>query len=472
LLLKFKGWQGKIVSKQITSDWFLPVLSFGVFILAGAVALMLVPLRIPMAGKLHLSFVDALFMSTSAACVTGLSVLDIGSYFPLSGQIIMLILIQVGGLGIMTISTGLFTIAGRSISIKSRFILQDTFTHIPQPDIVSLIKRIILFTVILEFIGATLLFLRFVSLRGDIWGSLWVAVFHAVSAFCNAGFSLFPDSLMSYRADPVIVLTISALIVFGGLGFLVLNELYWFSKFILSPRKFWHQLSLHSKIVLSTTGWLIVAGFLLFLVAEWNVTMQGFSLSERVLAAIFQSVTPRTAGFNTLDFASMAPITLLGTLILMFIGGSPGSTAGGVKTSTIATLIAVGISKFMGREKASMFKRSLDDESVNKAFGVLTLGIVIVISVTACLLVTELGSKPYPETNGLFLKYLFEVISAFGTVGLSMGVTPELSSPAKLLLVFTMFVGRLGPLVVAAALSPRVSTGGEFTYAEERIMIG
>jgi Trk-type K+ transport systems, membrane components len=168
----------------------------------------------------------------------------------------------------------------------------------------------------------------------------------------------------------------------------------------------------------------------------------------------------------------MAPITLLGTLILMFIGGSPGSTAGGVKTSTIAALIAVGISKFMGREKASMFKRSLDDESVNKAFGVLTLGIVIVISVTACLLVTELGSKPYPETNGLFLKYLFEVISAFGTVGLSMGVTPELSSPAKLLLVFTMFVGRLGPLVVAAALSPRVSTGGEFTYAEERIMIG
>jgi len=472
LLIKVKDRFSKIMSRQVTSHWFLPVLSFGVFILVGTVALMLVPLRIPIGGKSHLSFVDALFMSTSAACVTGLSVLDIGSYFPLSGQIIILVLIQVGGLGIMTISTGLFTIAGRSISIKSRFILQDTFTHIPHPDIVSLIKRIILFTVVLEFLGATLLFLRFANLKGDILNSLWIAIFHAVSAFCNAGFSLFSDSVMSYRADPVIVLTMSILIVLGGLGFLVLNELYWFSKFIPSPRKFWHQLSLHSKIVLSTTGWLIISGFLLFLVAEWNVTMKGFSLYERILAAIFQSITPRTAGFNTLDFASMAPITLLGTLILMFIGGSPGSTAGGVKTSTIATLIAVGVSKFMGIEKASMFKRSLDDESVNKAFGVLTLGIVIVISVTACLLITELGSKPYPETNGLFLKYLFEVISAFGTVGLSMGVTPELSNPAKLALVLTMFVGRLGPLVVAAALSPRVSVGREFTYAEERIMIG
>ncbi|MEJ5301566.1 MAG: TrkH family potassium uptake protein [Thermodesulforhabdaceae bacterium] len=458
--------------KQIMSHWFLPVFSFAVFILIGTVALMLVPLRIPVEGKFHLSFVDALFMSTSAACVTGLSVVDIGTFFPLAGQIIILVLIQVGGLGIMTISTGLFTIVGRSISIRSRFILQDTFTHIPQPDIISLIKRIILFTFVLEFLGATLLFLRFINLNGDVSQSLWIAIFHAVSAFCNAGFSLFRDSIMSYRSDAVIVLTVSTLIILGGLGFLVLNELYWLSKSRLSPRKFWHRLSLHSKIVLSTTCWLIIFGFLLFLIAEWNVTMKNFSIHERILAAIFQSVTPRTAGFNTLDFASMAPITLLGTLILMFIGGSPGSTAGGVKTSTIAALAAVGISRFMGREKAFIFKRSLDDESVNKAFGVLTLGMVIVISVTAGVLITELGAKPYSETNGLFLKYLFEVISAFGTVGLSMGVTPELSKAAKLILVFTMFVGRLGPLVVAAALSPRIRTGGEFTYAEERIMIG
>ncbi|MCX7822608.1 MAG: TrkH family potassium uptake protein [Syntrophobacterales bacterium] len=458
--------------KLKTSQWFFPVVSFGIFILMGSIGLMAVPLKVPTDGKTHLSFIDALFMATSAACVTGLSVIDIGSYFSFLGQLIILILIQIGGLGIMTISTGLLTLTGRSISIRSRFILQDTFTHSPQSDILSMIKRIVAFTLVIEASGAITLFLGFFSHHGDLSRSLWEAIFHSISAFCNAGFSLFSDSLMGYRADPNVVLTISTLIVMGGLGFLVLNELYGQLRFILSPKRLWHRLSLHSKIVLSTTFWLIVSGLLLFLILEWNVTMKDFSLSERILASLFQSVTPRTAGFNTLDFASMTPITIMGTMILMFIGGSPGSTAGGIKTSTTAALVAFGISRFLGKERASIFRRSIDEDSINKAFGVLSLGILIVISSTACLLVTELGAKPYGETGGLFVKYLFEVISAFGTVGLSMGVTSELNDLSKLVLVFVMFIGRLGPLVIASAISPRPYPKSSFIYAEEKIMIG
>lgn len=458
--------------KHKTSVWFVPVTAFGIFILMGALCLAIIPLRVPFVGKSHVSFVDALFMATSAACVTGLSVIDIGKHFNFAAQVVMLILIQVGGLGIMTISTGLLTVVGRSISIRSRFILQDSFTHSPQSDIISLVKRIVLFTGVLEAVGAALLFPSFFARNSDVSKALWEALFHSVSAFCNAGFSLFSDSLMGYRANPMVVLTVSGLIVFGGLGFLVLNELYWLRSSILSPKKLWHRLSLHSKIVLFTTFWLISIGFSLFFIAEWDVTMKGFSLSERILAALFQSITPRTAGFNTLDFASMTPITIMGTMILMFIGGSPGSTAGGVKTTTMAALLAVGICKFLGNEKPSLFKRSLDEESVNRAFAVMSLGIAIVTMATACLLITELGARSFGETNGLFVKYLFEVISAFGTVGLSMGVTPDLSSFAKLTLTVTMFLGRLGPLVVAAALSPQPRLTGTFTYAEERIMIG
>ncbi len=458
--------------KPGNSDWFFPVIAFGVFILIGAICLVIIPLKTPFMGKTHISFIDALFMATSAACVTGLSVIDIGQYFTFTSQMVMLILIQVGGLGIMTISTGLLTVVGRSISIRSRFILQDTFTHSPQSDILSLIKRIVVFTAVFEAAGTALLIPGFFKRSGDISKSLWEALFHSISAFCNAGFSLFPNSLMEYRADPLVVLTVSGLIVSGGIGFLVLNELYWTVKSTLSPKKIWHRLSLHSKIVLLTTFWLILLGFLLFFIAEWNVTMKGFSLSERILGAIFQSVTPRTAGFNTLDFASMTPITIMGTMILMFIGGSPGSTAGGVKTTTMTVLIAVGISKFIGKEKPAIFKRSLNDESVNRAFAVLSLGMAIVIAGTASLLITELGARPYGETNGLFVKYLFEVISAFGTVGLSMGVTPELGDFAKLTLTVTMFLGRLGPLVVAAALRPQPRLRGTFVYAEESVMIG
>lgn len=433
---------------------------------------MAVPLKVASGARVHLPFVDALFMATSAACVTGLSVIDIGSYFSFTGQLIILVLIQIGGLGIMTISTGLLTVAGQSVSIRSRFILQDTFTHSPRSDILNLTKRIVVFTVVIELIGAIPLFLSFFSRNGDISKSLWEALFHSISAFCNAGFSLFPDSLIAYRSDPAVVLTVSILIILGGIGFLVLNELYGLAKLITEPKKLWHKLSLHSKIILSTTSWLLIAGFLLFFIFEGDVTMKNLNLSEKILAALFQSVTPRTAGFNTLDFASMAPITVMGTMILMFIGGSPGSTAGGIKTSTLTTLIILGISKFMGREKASIFKRNIEKESIDRAFGVLSLGIFIVIFATACILVTELGTKSYEETNGLFGKYLFEVISAFGTVGLSMGVTPELGKLSKIVLILTMFTGRLGPLVIAAALSPRPYTRGNFNYAEERIMIG
>ncbi len=458
--------------RHFVSHWMFPVLGFAVFILVGALLLWLLPVHCAPEGRCSLPFVDALFMATSAACVTGLSVVDVGSSLSGYGQCVLLILIQGGGLGIMTISTGMSLLLGRGISMRSRFVLQDTFTAGAHRSFRALLTRIIVFTLALELGGMLLLFPSFAQRADTWWDGLWSAIFHAVSAFCNAGFSLYRDSLVSFRADVVVNLTVSALIVLGGLGFLVLDELAVGFRRPCSPYTLWRSLSLHSKVVLSTTALLIMAGFALFFIGERHTTMEGFSLRERILASLFQAITPRTAGFNTLDFASMTNLTILVTMILMFIGGSPGSTAGGIKISTLAVLAAVGIARFKKRERVHLFKRSLDEGAVVKAFGVFTVGIIIVITATALLLGTELGYKPCDATEGLFVKYLFEVISAFGTVGLSMGVTASLGIGAKVILICTMFVGRLGPFVVAMALMPSGGERGPFMYAEEKIMVG
>lgn len=448
------------------SPWQIPVLGFLALILIGAILLRVLPTT---AGR-HLPLVDALFMSTSATCVTGLSLIDIGTELSRWGQLVLLAEIQLGGLGIMIISTVLLMALGRTLSFRSRILVQDTYTYGPNAELRRMIKAVVLFTLLFEGIGALLLYPR-LSPRLGPDAAMYSSLFHAISAFCNAGFSLFHDSFTGYRDDIQVNLTITGLIIFGGIGFLVLYELTRARYRTRHFRHFWHRLSLHSKLVISMSAFLLVSGTFFYLWSEWNDTLQGLSLFQKLLASFFQSVTTRTAGFNTLDVSAMNNMSLLGTLVLMFIGASPGSTGGGIKTSTVGVLLALSRARLSGSLYPHAFKRTIDKESIDRAFGILALSLVIIMLGTALLLLSELGTVPYEQSRGLFLELLFEAGSAFGTVGLSMGYTPQLTAWGKLILVAMMFIGRLGPLVIAMAIQPKEQKG-HFQYAEERVMIG
>jgi trk system potassium uptake protein TrkH len=443
-----------------------PVASFLILILGGAAALQVIPLK----DGTHLSFIDALFMSTSPVCVTGLSLYDIGKEFTLAGQITVLVLIQLGGLGIMTLSTAFLAVFGRSLSFRSRFAVQDSYTHSPQADIHSLLRSIIIFTLSFEALGSALLFLRFRE-QFDAPTAWYYAIFHSISSFCNAGFSLFTDNLMGYRGDVLVNMAVAGLIITGGIGFVVLHEIIRVMGRPLSPRRCWNSLSLHDRMVISVTTFLLVLGTLFFLCSEWSTTLRELPLREKLLASFFQSVTPRTAGFNTLDYGSMNSLTLLGTIIFMFIGASPGSTGGGVKTSTLGVFLALFRARITGTDHVHAFKRSISENTISRAFSVFILSIAIVMLGTAGLLISEVGSTPFKESPYHLIELAFETTSAFGTVGLSTGITAELSSWGKLILIAMMYIGRLGPLVLAVAIQPKKSRG-QFFYAEEQMMIG
>jgi len=443
----------------------LPILSFAGLILMGTVLLML-----PVAANgPGLSPVDALFTATSATCVTGLVVVDTGSGLSLFGQWVVLLLIQGGGLGIMTFSTVIILLMTGRFSFVQRSVIQDTFTHAPDTRLPSLIRHVLMFTLVLEAAGAALLFLRFSGVYPP-GRALYLAIFHAVSAFCNAGFCLFSRGLMDYRGDPLVNLTVALLIICGGIGFLVLLEL----KRLFFKSRQTHRtprLSVHSKLVLTLTLLLLAIGTLGFLIYEWNDSMAGLPLPTKLMAAFFQSVTARTAGFNTLDFGKMANVTLLLTILLMFVGAASGSTGGGIKVSTLGVLFAFSRSRLRGEEGTNIFHRTLTQETVGRAISVFVVAVIVIYVATTALTLTELGTTMHQESRGLFIELLFETVSAFGTVGLSVGITSKLSTLGKLILVLVMFVGRLGPLSIAVALSgkePRF----RFQYAEENVMIG
>ena len=451
--------------RQISSSLY-PILSFLLLILIGAIVLLALPTR----DGAHISIIDALFMATSATCVTGLSVIDIGAQFSIWGQLTILVLIQLGGLGIMTFSTVLLLALGRSISFRSRFVVQDVLTSSPQEDLYTLLRHVVIFTFSLEAAATMVLFLRFLG-QFEPPEAFYYALFHSISAFCNAGFSLFSDSLMSYRSDLVINSVIVVLIIMGGIGFLVLHEAVRDIGKPLSWSRFWKEMSLHSKIVIWMTSILLAGGTFFLLISEWAYSLKGFPFWEKVLASLFQSVTPRTAGFNTLDIASLNNVTLLGIILLMFIGASPGSCGGGVKTSSLGVLLALNRSRLSGSSQVHAFKRSIPSSTIDRAFGIFVISVMIVIIGTALLLITESGDLPLKAGRGAFLELLFETASAFGTVGLSMGVTSSLTSWGKLILVLIMFTGRLGPLVIAMAIQSAPGRA-QFRYAEERVMIG
>lgn len=405
-------------------------------------------------------FVDALFTATSAVCVTGLIVKDTPVDFTPAGQVVILFLFQLGGLGIMTFSTLVILAAGGRISIRDRLLVQSGYHPGIPRNFSSLVRNLFAFTLVIEAVGAALLFAWFSADHGAGRAAA-LAVFHSVSAFCNAGFSLFSDSLTAYCGHAGLNLTIMGLIILGGIGFPVLMETRELVAARLRGRRL--KASLHLKLVLVATGVLIVVPFALLYFQEAGRTLASRTDQERVLGALFQSVTARTAGFNTIDTAALGSVSFLLLLLLMFIGASPASTGGGIKTSTAAILVIFLRARIRARDSVSGFGRNIPAGQVLSAFSLFALALTIIFLSTGALLASQPGI-------GL-REAVFEVFSAFGTVGLSMGATAGLTTPGKIVIILTMFIGRVGPLTLLYAMSRRWAKG-RFEYAEESVLIG
>ncbi len=411
-----------------------------------------------------LSFLDALFTATSATCVTGLIVVQTGEKFTQFGQIVILSLIQIGGLGIMTFSTLFaYLIAGR-LSIRGHVIAEESIGRGPLPHVGRLLLFIVLGTFVVEAIGGLILSLRF-SADYPPGYAFFLGFFHSISAFCNAGFSLFPNSLVDYRNDPIVNLTIMMLIIIGGLGFWVLFDL----KNIRGPRGL-RALTMHSKIVLTMTAILIGTGFVGIMLLEWNNTLADLSLSGKILSAAFQSVTSRTAGFNTIPIENLTNSTLLLLIIFMMIGASPGSCGGGIKTTTFGVLMAMIFSRLRDQQQVRLFNRGVPETIISKSIGIAFFWLVAVTSVSMLLLVSEHPGGPHELGRTLFIETIFEAFSAMGTVGLSMGLTPFLTGIGKVMIILLMYIGRIGPVTIALAIA--VGKPLRIRLAEEKFMVG
>ncbi|MFH1993752.1 MAG: TrkH family potassium uptake protein [Pseudomonadota bacterium] len=415
----------------------------------------------------EISLIDALFTAASAVCVTGLTVVDTGTYFTLFGQWTILVLIQLGGLGIMTISVTIFHLIGKRVSFTQRKAMQETFAHTPREDIYQLLKLIFIFTGIAELCGIILLYIHW-SREYPPVEALYMAVFHSVSAFCNAGFSLFKNSFMGYLDDPLLNWTICALIVFGGIGFPVVYDIY---QQIFHRREKRFKLSVQTKTVLTTTIVLIISGMALFLFLESDNTLKLCSTSGSLQAALFQSITCRTAGFNTVDMANLGNATAALMILLMFIGASPGSCGGGIKTTTFAVLGAFTWSRLRSNIRVNMFKKSIPKESVSKSISIVFLAISVIAVIFFLVLLSQQGEAIDAATSNEFRVYLFEVVSAFSTVGLSMGATTEINSWGKALVILIMLIGRVGVLTFSYIIAGEELREG-IEYAEENLMLG
>jgi len=444
-------------TRQLTPSSIF-MLSFAALIFIGAILLWL-----PFAStKGHLTFVDALFTSASAVCVTGLATIDIGKDLSFAGQVITLVLFQVGGIGIITFSVVFFGLMGRSLSFREREIIQSTFLHTPRRDFLLIMKWVLLLTFIIEGIGTGLLFIRFVQ-DFPPGQAFFQALFHAVSAFNNCGYSLFSNNLMGYQSDWIVNLTVMGLIILGGIGFIVLYEVLSYC------RGLQNKLSIHTRIVLITTACLIVSGALLFYLFEVNHVLRDASFQTSLLTSLFHSVSARTSGFNTVDIGQLTNTTILVLIILMFIGASPGSTGGGIKTTSFALLLLMIRNRFKGQEQVNVFNRTVPAEILGRTISIIFASAFSVILITSLLLIFS-GTNLMPlSSRHFFVEYLFETVSAFGTVGLSMGITEKMNDMQKLAITLMMFAGRVGPLTLAFSWgTPRKG----ITYAEEQVMVG
>ncbi|MBV1759110.1 MAG: TrkH family potassium uptake protein [Dethiosulfatibacter sp.] len=441
----------KIHPSQFLLLWFAVVIFIGATFLNLPIA--------SMDGK-SIGFIDALFTAASAVCVTGLTVVNTAAHWTLFGKIVIVLLIQIGGLGIMTMATLIAFLFGKKITLKDRLLMQEEMNTSTLQGIVLLTKRVLFMTIAVELVGVILLSLVFVPDFGLLKG-IWFSIFHAVSAFCNAGFDLLGNSMVDYVSNPLINFTIISLLIIGGLGFYVLMDIV--------QRKKLKKLLIHSKIVLLITGFLLVFGFLIVFVFEYSnpQTLGGLNLPGKIMSSLFLSATPRTAGFNTLDTSALSPVTTFFIIMLMFIGGSPGSTAGGVKTTTVGVIVIAIVGLVRGSEDTEIFKRRIPVTMILRAIAIMGIAILLVILTTTILLVTE------RNTGFSFVDIIFETVSAFGTVGLSRGLTPNLTDIGRIVVTLTMFVGRLGPLTIAFGVAQNQHKNkGYYKYPEGKIMVG
>jgi potassium uptake TrkH family protein len=404
------------------------------------------------------SLLDAAFTSTSAVCVTGLAVVDTGTHWSGFGQVVILVLVQVGGLGFMTVSSLLVLLVSRHLGLRRRLVTNTERESLSLGDLRDVLIGVGIITVAVQSTVAAVLTLRFWSVLDDGFGTaLWSGVFHSVTAFNNAGFSLYADSLIGFERDWLILVPIMAGIIIGGLGFPVLVDLR-------RVRGNWRRLTLHSQVTLAATGALLVIGTVLLSTLEWRNpgTLGPMPVQDKLLNGTFASVTPRTAGFNSIDVAAMEPESLLATIGLMFIGAGSAGTSGGIKVATFAVLAMVIWSQLRGDADVSGFGRRIPDATQRRAITVSLLAVALVVSATGVLLVsaeTDLGSA------------MFEAVSAFGTVGLSTGITPTLPAVDQLVLMSLMLIGRVGPITLGAALVLRARPS-RFRYPEEGPLIG
>ncbi|WP_186430432.1 TrkH family potassium uptake protein [Clostridium sp. BSD9I1] len=430
-------------------------IGFAIVIFIGAI---LLSLPISSADGRGTAFIDSLFTSTSAVCVTGLVTLDTGTHWNYFGKTVILLLIEIGGLGFMSFAALIALILGRKITLSERLVMQEAINSSNLEGIVKMVKYILGFTFSIQFMGALLLSTQFIHIYG-LGKGIYYSVFHSVSAFCNAGFDLMGGftSLTSFSENAVVIFTIAVLIIIGGLGFSVWTEIYNYRSI--------NKLSLHTKIVIVTTTALLSAGWILMMLFEFSNpdTLGAMSLKGKLVNSLFASVTPRTAGFNSISTSDMTMPGRFLTTILMFIGGSSGSTAGGIKTTTFSIIVLSIISAIKGKDDTEVFQKRIAGDIVRKSFVITTLASTLIVVVTMLLSISEVGQS---------FEYIFyEVTSAFGTVGLSLGLTTKLSSIGKLILIFTMYSGRLGPLTVALAFT-KVKRNNQIRYPEDKILVG
>jgi trk system potassium uptake protein TrkH len=459
LFSKRRAFQDFFAQPFVRNPTRLLALSFITIILLGTILL-----TFPVSSENHqaTNIIDALFTATSATCVTGLIVKDTPQHWSTFGEIIILLLIQIGGLGIMTFSISIALVFGMKLGLREKKTMGEILEFPSVGDVGKIIRFIIKFTFIAELIGLTILFFRWLPYFGSAKKALYYSIFHSVSAFCNAGFSLFSTSLKDFVGDPIVNIVMMLLIIVGGVGFVVIFDLFRKGSFIKEWRLSSPKLTVHTKLVIIMSVILIFAGFILFFIFEFDNTLIHQGIGGKLLASLFQSITPRTAGFNTVDISRLKDVTLFIIIFLMFIGASPGSTGGGIKTSTFSVLVLAVVNMIRGRENIEIFNATIRKNVVYKAITIVFVSAFIVSLGTGLLLITQKDS---------LINLLFESTSAFGTVGLSTGVTFRLTGIGKVIVLIIIYIGRIGPLTLAYAVG-RKAKKLKREYPKARVMVG
>ena len=436
---------------------YLALISLGAFLLS-----------MPFAQREPVGMLDAFFTASSAVCVTGLSTVDISSSFSDIGNWVLVLLMQTGGLGIMTISTVIILLAGMHPGFNHQSALLANYTQEGNVDAARILKAVLPFMFGLEAIGAVCYFTQFTEealVQYSLYDRIFGSIFQSISSFCNVGFTLFPDSLVRFQLNPVVNITSCVLALAGGFGFLAITEVRYVFDF---KKHSFRKISLHSRIAVSFTMIIVLASVAFFIFSEWNNAFADLSFGEKLESSVFMAFTSRTAGLNNVNVPGLSVGSLFFFIIIMLIGANPGSCGGGIKTTTTAVIALLGFNRLLGRKKTQIMGRTIPETTVDKAVRIFVVAIVVVVVATLLLLETEATGTT--NAQGSFLKIFFEVVSAYSTCGLSMGLTPELSIPGKIIVCAVMFIGRMGPLFLISAVAKKQDDG--MWYAEEDIMVG